>query len=136
MKATGGIVFRFAASMACVALAGCMGGGTDTPQRLSAVQQCGQLTNNFGPAFFCGSNQANLNNTQFQDGAHGFCMFTNQNLSTVGYSATTNNGGAFPVTTQSQASSDCSLVGYPSNCNGYVQCTRICAAGVSNCTGF
>lgn len=138
MKARPGLELRFAGFAVCAVLAACTGGGSE-PQRMSAVQQCGQLVNGYGPAFFCGTNQSNLNTVQFQDGSHGFCMFTEQNLSTVGYSAVTNNGGAFPVTTQSQASAQCSSISrnpFPNNCTTYIQCTRICAAGVSNCTGF
>jgi hypothetical protein len=121
-----------------LALTGCTGGGTGEPQRMSATQQCGLVSNAYGPHFFCGTNQANLNRGGFQDGSAGFCYPTLENLGTVGYSAVTNNGGAFPVTTQAQASADCSLVArnpFPNNCTTYIRCTRICAAGVSNCTG-
>lgn len=129
----------FAALGICVALFGCgsSGGGGD-PERMSATQQCGLLSNAYGPFFFCGTNQANLNVGGFQDGSTGYCMPTQQNLGTVGYSAVTNRGGAFPVGTQAEASANCSLLAnnpFPDNCTTYIRCTRICAAGVSNCTG-
>ena len=140
MKTKASLKIQFVSSSIFVAFIGCTGGGgIGEPERMSATQQCGQLPfNSYGPAFFCGTNQANLNRGGFQDGSTGYCMYTGVNLGTVGYSAVTNNGGAFPVTTQSQASADCSLVSrapFPNNCTTYIRCTRICAAGVSNCTG-
>ena len=111
--------------------------GAPAPAHMSATAQCGQATNGFGPFFFCGTNQANLNVGGFQYGSTGYCMFTNQNLSIVWYSVILNNGGTFPVKSQAEASADCALQSknpFPNNCTTYIQCTLICAAGVSNCT--
>ena len=140
MKGMAGLKLILAGLSMCFALVGCGGAGGAGPAAapISATAQCGLVGNNFGPAFFCGTNQANLNVGGFQDGSTGYCMVTNENLSTVGYSAVTNNGGAFPVTTQANASANCSLISqnpFPNNCTTYIRCTRICAAGVSNCTG-
>jgi hypothetical protein len=110
----------------CLVLIGC--GGVEEPKPVSATEQCGRLTNAFGRAFFCGTNQANLNVGGFEDGSTGYCMFTQQNLGNVGYSATTNRGGAFLVTTQSEASTLCGTLSrnaFPDNCTTYIRCTRI-----------
>lgn len=137
MKVIAGLKLLFASSSVCVALIGC-GGGLDV-EPMSATAQCGLVVNNFGPAFFCGTNQANLNVGGFQDGSMGYCMAAGQSgLSGVGYSAITYRGGAFLVTDQSTASALCGTLSrnpFPDNCTTYIRCTRICAAGVSNCTG-
>jgi hypothetical protein len=138
MKVIAGLKLLLASSSMCVALIGCGGGGSDVaPAPMSAMSQCGQLTNGFGPAFFCGTKQANLWVNEFQDGNTGYCMFADQNLSIVGYSAITNNGGAFLVTSQDNARTQCASLSnnpFPYNCTTYLQCNRICAAGVLNCT--
>ena len=139
MKVIAGLKLLFASSSMCVALIGCGGGGADVaPAPMSAMSQCGLVSNNFGPAFFCGTNQANLNLGGFEDGSTGYCMTAGQSgLSIVGYSATTNRGGAFFVTSQADASTLCGTLSknpFPDNCTTYIQCNRICAAGVSNCT--
>jgi hypothetical protein len=128
MNSKTGLTSRIVRLSICVTLLGCVGSGGDGgSQRLSAEQQCGLLRNNFGSFFFCGTAQANLNTGGFQDGSSGYCMPTEQNLGLVGYSAVTNRGGATPVTTQSEASSTCSLLSrnpFPDNCTTYIRCTR------------
>lgn len=122
----GGHRLRSLSLSICLALIACS--ATEEPKKMSAVEQCGQLSNSFGRAFFCGTNQANLNVGGFEDGSSGYCMFTAQNLGTVGYSATTNRGGAFLVTTQSEASALCQSLSrnpFPDNCTTYIRCTRL-----------
>ncbi len=76
----------------------------------------------YGHAFYCGTSLASLDKVNFPDGSHGFCMYADTNLSLVGYVAYTSNGGAFPVTTQSNASDICRQLG--NMCPGYIRCTR------------
>jgi hypothetical protein len=128
MKTKPGLKVHLVRLGICIALAGCSGGGSSEPVRMSAEQQCAQLSNGFGHAFFCGTSQGNLNTVSFQDGSLGFCMFANENIGLVGYSAVTNRGGAFFVTTQANASNTCSLLAgnpFPDNCTTYIRCTRI-----------
>jgi len=111
-------------AVACVS--GCGGGEGGT--NVAAVQQsaeafCGMLPANArGKAFACLSSQANLQVQTFPDGTRGYCMYASENLGVVGYSVTTYNGGATPVTTQSTASEQSRLLG--SQSPGYIRCTR------------
>lgn len=97
-------------------------GGSSGTQ--TAEEACATIGNQFGNAFFCGTAQANLQPPGgFPDGSLGYCMVAGTNLGNVGYSAYTFNGGAFPVTTQAQASDQARLLGNQSP--GYTRCTRI-----------
>lgn len=133
MKGKFSLMLLFAGSTMCVTLIGCGGGGgldglgTSAPVTLTAEQQCSQLSDGYGNFFFCGTKQANLNVGGFADGSTGYCMPAVRNLGLVGYSAVTNSGGAFPVTSQSEASSQCQLLSgnpFPNNCTTYIRCTR------------
>jgi hypothetical protein len=117
-------VFSGITVMAAFLLASCGGGGdAASPPPLSAVQQCGLIG-----AYFCTSSQANLQPPGgFQDKSLGYCMVGAGGFSgSVGYSATTFNGGADLVTTQTQANNDCNLFnqGGQRLCPGYSQCVR------------
>lgn len=90
---------------------------------LTAEAFCAQLPGiGFGNYFYCGTSQANLQTVNFPDGSRGYCMPANENLGLVGYSATTYNGGATPVMSQSNASDASRLLG--SQSPGYIRCTR------------
>ncbi len=79
--------------------------------------------NGYGNAFYCPTSVAALaNHVSFPDGSRGFCMYADTNLSITGYVAYTSNGGATPVTTQSNASAICRQLG--NLCPGYIRCTR------------
>lgn len=91
---------------------------TQTPEAVCATYP----DSNYGHAFYCGSAQGNLWTVDFPDGSHGYCMYANENLGLVGYSATTYNGGATFVMSQSNASNASRDLG--SNSPGYTRCTR------------
>ena len=112
-----------------VATMGCTGVGVPpTPPPLNAEAFCATLPQTgTGNAFYCGTTQANLEKTVFPDGSHGFCMYAGaNNVSLVGYSAVTINGGAFPVDTFSNAQAECNGVNGPglTQCISIIRCSR------------
>lgn len=114
---------KIASTVLLLALAGCGGGGDGAPLApLSAEAVCATVANGFGNAFACLTAQGNLQVTAFPDGSRGYCMVAQENLGLVGYSVTTFSGGAFPVTSQSSASSLSNQLGNQSP--GYIRCTR------------
>lgn len=110
-----------------LAVAGCGGGGSGLGPSavMTAEEYCALVPNplGWGNMFYCGSSQANLQVVSFPNGARGYCMSADQNLGLVGYSATTYNGGASPVMSQSRASDMAWALGNQSP--GYTRCTRI-----------
>ena len=114
---------KIAVAFLLLALAGCGGGGdTPGPAPLSAEAVCATIANGFGNSFACLTAQGNLQVTAFPDGSRGYCMLAQENLGLVGYSVITFNGGAFPVTSQSAASTLSGQLGNQSP--GYIRCTR------------
>jgi len=101
---------------------GCLPTAEDfAPQTAEAY--CAQLPSiGYGNFFYCGTSQANLQSVAFPDGSRGYCMSADENLGLVGYSVTTYNGGAAPVSSQSRASELSRLLG--SQSPGYIRCTR------------
>lgn len=107
-------------------IVGCGGGsslGTSAPP-MSAEAVCATIpSTGYGNAFYCATSQANLQNPGgFPDGSLGYCMFAGENLGLVGYSVTTYSGGAYLVSTQSEASALSQALG--SQSPGYSRCTR------------
>lgn len=102
---------------------GCLPTQADLAAPMSAEAYCAQLpTVGYGHLFYCGTSQSNLQTVDFPNGARGYCMTADENLSLVGYSVTTYNGGASPVMSQSRASALSRQLGGQSP--GYVRCTR------------
>jgi hypothetical protein len=99
--------------------------GTGLSVPVTAEAFCATLPNTgYGNAFFCGTNQGNLNRYPFPDGSLGYCQYAlANNLGLVGYSAYTYSGGTFLVDTQSGASATCNGLG-SGICGGYIRCTR------------
>jgi len=93
----------------------------------SAEAFCSALpTVGFGNLFYCATSQANLQGA-LPNGWLGYCMTADTNsIGLVGYSATTSNGGAFPVTSFSNAQDRCNLLNSagPRQCNSIIRCTR------------
>jgi len=73
-------------------------------------------------AYFCSTYQANLQSSGMPSGYYGYCFLGDGSVGISGYSAMTGNGGAFLVTSYSNAQNTCSAIG--SNCSGVVRCTR------------
>lgn len=116
-------VFPIIPLLTVALLSGCGGGGSFPSKAQTPEAFCATLPDsNYGHAFYCGSAQRNLSIVDFPDGSHGYCMYANENLGLVGYSATTYNGGATPVMSQSNASNASRALG--SSSPGYTRCTR------------
>jgi hypothetical protein len=80
----------------------------------------------YGNFFYCATAQSNLQ-AGLPNGLLGYCETANTNsIGLVGYSAITTNGGAFPVTSFSNAQAACDSVNFGSlrQCNTIVRCTR------------
>ena len=95
-----------------------------TPQTAEAF--CATLPSiGFGNWFYCGTSQSNLQ-TGLPNGWLGYCMSADTNIGLVGYSATTINGGAFPVRSFSDAQTACSSLngGGTQQCFSIIRCTR------------
>ena len=97
------------------------------PQPQTAEAFCATLPNaGFGNLFYCGTPQTNLQGG-LPNGWTGFCMTADTNaVSLTGYSTVTYAGGAFPVTTFSQAQQQCTLIDSAGlrQCAGIIRCTR------------
>ena len=112
-----------------VVTGGCTGNPFDptptTPQTAEAF--CATLPDiGFGNFFYCGTPQANLQGG-LPNGWLGYCQSADtMNVGLVGYSATTFNGGAFPVTDFSTAQDECNAVntGGANQCGSIIRCTR------------
>ena len=107
---------------------GCSGGLLDpSPVPQSAEAFCASLPQaGFGNLFFCGTAQGNLQGG-LPNGYQGFCMTADTpNLGLVGYSATTYNGGAFPVTDFSTSQDECNMLNAngANQCGSIIRCTR------------
>ena|SRR5690348_1099394 len=76
----------------------------------------------YGPAFYCGTVQANLQISNLPSGWTGYCMLAGETLGNTGYSATTFSGGADLVRSQANASTTCNALG--SQCGSIIRCTR------------
>ena len=76
----------------------------------------------FGPAFYCGTVQTNLQISNLPNGWTGYCMLAGETLGNTGYSATTFSGGADLVRSQANASTTCNALG--SQCGSIIRCTR------------
>jgi hypothetical protein len=105
----------------------CTGSSPSAPvHRETGEDRCATLSNGFGNFFYCPTSIGGLQGFNMPPGYPGYCMFTNENLGLVGYSAYTHtNGayGAFPVQNQSEASALCRDLG--NECLGYILCTRL-----------
>jgi hypothetical protein len=95
-----------------------------TPQNAEAF--CAAIPQvQFGNWFYCGSPQTNLQGG-LPNGWLGYCQVAGQSLGSVGYSATTFNGGADLVRDYNGAQEMCNLLNVAGQrqCGSVIQCTR------------
>jgi hypothetical protein len=109
--------------LAVALIAGC--GGGDSLPALTANQFCGSIRNQFGPAFFCPTAQANLQTPGMPAGNLGYCAFARENLSITGFSAHSTSGEFRDVESFSAAQDDAAH-NFASNSGStsISQCTR------------